>query len=135
MATKQGSGGLKWLIVVSAIIAVAAGGLWYFKHEAADAPQYQTTTVTRGDLMQAVTAAYRHIHHRVQRARRRDQLRQPAARDRRGLILRRVTAAAREIPDARRRNHDDCGNDNDPLQSAAALFRCHKILIRTNRRY
>ena len=57
MATNHGSGSLKWLIVFSAIVAVAAGGIWYWKRGANDAPQYQTATVTRGDLMQAVTAA------------------------------------------------------------------------------
>jgi HlyD family secretion protein len=56
MATKQSSGGLKWLVIVSAIIVVAAAGVWYFKRGNNDAPQYQTTTVVRGDLMQAVTA-------------------------------------------------------------------------------
>jgi HlyD family secretion protein len=35
---------------------VAAGGVWYFKRGSSDAPQYQTTTVTRGDLTQVVTA-------------------------------------------------------------------------------
>ncbi len=47
---------LKWLIIVSAIFVVAAGGLWYFKHGKNDAPQYQTVTVERGDLTQVVTA-------------------------------------------------------------------------------
>ncbi|HTA95945.1 MAG TPA: efflux RND transporter periplasmic adaptor subunit, partial [Verrucomicrobiae bacterium] len=47
---------LKWLIIVSAVIVVAAGGLWYFKHGSSDAPQYQTATVARGELTQLVTA-------------------------------------------------------------------------------
>jgi HlyD family secretion protein len=57
MATKQSNGPVKWLTIISAIILIAAGGVWYFKHGHNDAPQYQTTTVTRGDLMQAVTAS------------------------------------------------------------------------------
>ena len=56
MATKQSGGGLKWVIIVCAIIAVAAGGVWYFKHGNSNAPQYETTPVTRGDLTQVVTA-------------------------------------------------------------------------------
>ncbi len=47
---------LKWLVIFSAIIVVAAGGVWYFKHGKSDAPQYQTVTVERGDLTQVVTA-------------------------------------------------------------------------------
>jgi HlyD family secretion protein len=57
MATKQSNGPVKWLTIISAVILIAAGGVWYFKHGRNDAPQYQTTTVTRGDLMQAVTAS------------------------------------------------------------------------------
>jgi HlyD family secretion protein len=56
MATKQNGGGLKWVIIVCAIIAVAAGGVWYFKHGNNSAPQYETTPVARGDLTQVVTA-------------------------------------------------------------------------------
>jgi len=56
MATKQSGGGFKWLIIISAIIVIAAGGVWYFERGNDDAPQYQTTMVARGDLMQAVTA-------------------------------------------------------------------------------
>jgi len=56
MATKQNSGRLKWLIVFSAIVVVAAGGVWYYNRGNNDAPQYQTTQVVRGDLTQVVTA-------------------------------------------------------------------------------
>jgi HlyD family secretion protein len=55
MATKQ-SGWLKWLIIFSAIIVIAALGIWYFMRGNNDTPEYQTTAVARGDLMQAVTA-------------------------------------------------------------------------------
>ena len=43
--------------MVSAIIAVAAGGIWYFNHGNNDAPQYQAAPVTRGDLTQVVTVS------------------------------------------------------------------------------
>ncbi len=56
MATKQSGGRLKWLIIFSAIIVIAAGGIWYFKRGNNDAPQYQTTPVARGELTQLVTA-------------------------------------------------------------------------------
>jgi HlyD family secretion protein len=46
---------LKWLIIVSAIILVAAG-FWFFHHDGGDGPQYQTATVGRDDLTQVVTA-------------------------------------------------------------------------------
>ena len=47
---------IKWLIIVSAIIVVAAGGYWFYHRDSSDQPQYQTTAVGRGDLMQLVTA-------------------------------------------------------------------------------
>ncbi len=56
MATKQSGGWLKWIIVFSVIIVIAAVGIWYFKRGSSDAPQYQTTSVTRGELTQVVTA-------------------------------------------------------------------------------
>jgi HlyD family secretion protein len=56
MATKQSSGGLKWLVIICAIVAAAAGGVWYFNRGNNDAPQYQTTAVERGELTQVVTA-------------------------------------------------------------------------------
>jgi HlyD family secretion protein len=56
MATKQSGGKLKWLIIFSAIVVVAAGGVWYFERGNSDAPQYQTTTVERGELTKLVTA-------------------------------------------------------------------------------
>jgi HlyD family secretion protein len=47
---------LKWLIIISAIILVAAGGFWLAHRGGGDAVQYLTTPVARGDLTQAVTA-------------------------------------------------------------------------------
>ena len=57
MATKQSGGWLKWLIIFSAIIVVAVGGVWYFNRGSNDAPQYQSTTVARGDIVQVVSAS------------------------------------------------------------------------------
>ena len=57
MATQQSSGKSKWIVILVAIIVIVAGTIWYFNHGNSGAPQYQTTTVTRGDLMQAVTAS------------------------------------------------------------------------------
>jgi HlyD family secretion protein len=45
------------LVVVLLIVGAAAGGLVYFKNDHTEPPQYQTATVTRGDLTQAVTAS------------------------------------------------------------------------------
>src|SRR5208283_1534386 len=56
MADKQNSGWIKWTVIILAVVAVIVGGIWYFKRDHADAPEYQTVTVTRGDLTQAVTA-------------------------------------------------------------------------------
>ena len=56
MADKQNSGWIKWTIIILAVVAVIAGGIWYFKRGHTDAPDYQTTPVTRGDLTQVVTA-------------------------------------------------------------------------------
>ena len=53
---KQSSGRLKWVIVFFAIILVAAAGVWYFNRGSTDAPQYQSTVVTRGDIVQVVSA-------------------------------------------------------------------------------
>ena len=37
-------------------MAITVGGVWFFKHGHVDAPDYQTVTVSRGDLTQVVTA-------------------------------------------------------------------------------
>jgi len=36
--------------------AVIAAGIWYFKRGESDTPQFQSTTVDRGDVTQTVTA-------------------------------------------------------------------------------
>src|ERR1035438_3214284 len=56
MADKRSSSWIKWTIIILAVVAVIVGGVWYFKRGHTDAPDYQTVTVTRGDLTQVVTA-------------------------------------------------------------------------------
>src|SRR5215831_5369153 len=47
---------LKWLAILLLLGAVAAAGVWYYKKAQENTTEYQTGTVTRGDLIQAVTA-------------------------------------------------------------------------------
>jgi HlyD family secretion protein len=47
---------LKWILVLT-LLGAAVGGVFYFKNDHSAAPQYQTFVVTRGDLIQAVTAS------------------------------------------------------------------------------
>lgn len=54
--TKPSSNMLRSLLFIAVLAALAAGGWYFFKGNGADAPQYQTTEVARGDLTQAVTA-------------------------------------------------------------------------------
>src|SRR4051812_6658129 len=46
----------RWLLFVIAAVVIAGGAIWYFQSHDSAAPEYQTTAVTRGDLIQAVTA-------------------------------------------------------------------------------
>jgi HlyD family secretion protein len=46
----------KWIMIL-VVLGAVVGGVMYFKNEHADAPQYQTAAVTRGDLTQLVTAS------------------------------------------------------------------------------
>ncbi|HEY1489761.1 MAG TPA: efflux RND transporter periplasmic adaptor subunit, partial [Verrucomicrobiae bacterium] len=56
MVAKKSGGGWKWVIIILTAGVVVAGGVWHFKRGKNDAPQYQTTAVTRGGLTQMVTA-------------------------------------------------------------------------------
>ena len=47
---------LKWLVTVVLLATAAGGGLWYYQHQQDEAAEYQTAKVTRGDLIQVVTA-------------------------------------------------------------------------------
>ena len=55
MANQNKSGWLKWLILVL-VLGASAGGVWHFHSKGESAPEYQTATIARGDLTQAVTA-------------------------------------------------------------------------------
>ena len=56
MAAKQSGGVLTWVVVLLVIGGGIAGGIWYFKHERNNVPQYETVTVGRDDLTETVTA-------------------------------------------------------------------------------
>jgi len=47
---------MKWAGVIVAVVMIVVGGIWYFRHGHEDAPAYQTMAVTRGELIQDVTA-------------------------------------------------------------------------------
>lgn len=46
----------KWLLVLGAL-ALTAGGGWFFLRDHEEPPQFQTATISRGDLTQVVTAS------------------------------------------------------------------------------
>jgi HlyD family secretion protein len=47
---------LKWIVILAVAAVVIGGGILYFAGKEDAAPQFQTATVTRGDLTNAVTA-------------------------------------------------------------------------------
>ncbi len=56
MSTSARSSVWKKLIVTVAVVAVGAGGWYFWAHGSDQAPEYSTTTVTKGDVVQVVTA-------------------------------------------------------------------------------
>src|SRR5215468_8417075 len=56
MGNVKGFGWAKWLSILILLAAAAVGGWWYIKSRNESATEYQTATVTRGDLTQVVTA-------------------------------------------------------------------------------
>jgi HlyD family secretion protein len=56
MAKDKGFGVLGWLIMIAIIAALAGGGYWYWHKHDEKGPDYKTAPVTRGDLIQMVTA-------------------------------------------------------------------------------
>ena len=56
MAAKQNGGWVRWVVLLLIAGAVVAAGLWYFNRGKSDAPQYQSTAVDRGEIIQTVTA-------------------------------------------------------------------------------
>jgi HlyD family secretion protein len=57
MANKNSNGWLKWIIALVVLGGVAAVVIWYFVADHDSGSQYQTAQVTRGDLIQSVTAS------------------------------------------------------------------------------
>jgi len=56
MGTEKKSKWAKWLMILILLGALGAGAWWYIKNRSATPTEYQSTTVTRGDLTQVVTA-------------------------------------------------------------------------------
>jgi len=56
MANNGKPGWLKWLIVFVILGGVAGAVAWHYANREGSAPQFQTQEVTRGDIIQAVTA-------------------------------------------------------------------------------
>lgn len=56
MANNGSSSWLKWLVVLVIVAGVAGVVVWKIKNRGDSEPQYQTQDVTRGDIVQAVTA-------------------------------------------------------------------------------
>lgn len=56
MAKNGKSSWMKWVVILIVLAAVAGGAVWYFKDRDTSAPAFQTTEVTRGEVVQAVTA-------------------------------------------------------------------------------
>jgi HlyD family secretion protein len=57
MANNRKSRKTKWVVLSIAVVAVLGAGAWYVKNRSDGAPNYQTAPVTRGRLVQTVTAA------------------------------------------------------------------------------
>jgi HlyD family secretion protein len=57
MARKTGASALKWILIILLLGAAAWGGWWYWKRPGEKPPEYRTASVTRGDLVQSVTAS------------------------------------------------------------------------------
>ena len=54
MAKSKRSGGLVVFLLV--VIAIAVGGWYWLSHRSENVPQYTTVPVTRGEVIQAITA-------------------------------------------------------------------------------
>src|SRR5215813_2713444 len=57
MANKNGNTWLGWVVALLVFGGGAAAAIWYFVADHESASQYQTAQVTRGDLIQSVTAS------------------------------------------------------------------------------
>jgi HlyD family secretion protein len=57
MARRTGASALKWILILLLLGGAAWGGWWYWKRPGEKPPEYRTATVTRGDLVQSITAS------------------------------------------------------------------------------
>lgn len=57
MARRNGSGWLKWLVLLLILGGAGYGAWWYWKRPKEKPPEYRTAVVARGDITQAVTAS------------------------------------------------------------------------------
>lgn len=57
MASNKKSGRARWVIILSAIVLIVGGALWYFKGRDNAAVQYLTAKISRGEITQVVTAS------------------------------------------------------------------------------
>lgn len=48
---------MKWIIILVVLAAIVGGGFWYYERGRNSDTEYQVAIVTRGDIVQAVTAA------------------------------------------------------------------------------
>ncbi len=56
MSNDEKSSWLKWVITLVVLAFAIFGGVWFFKNKKADAPEFVTTRVGRGDVIQTVSA-------------------------------------------------------------------------------
>src|SRR5687768_17310252 len=56
MRPRKKGGWVKWLVFCLLIAGLVAGGLWYRQRPKDESAEFKTTTITRGDLVQMVTA-------------------------------------------------------------------------------
>jgi multidrug efflux pump subunit AcrA (membrane-fusion protein) len=56
MAKNGNSSGWLWVVGLLVIGGAAGGGYWYYKNKGEATPEFQTAKVTRGEIVQAVTA-------------------------------------------------------------------------------
>lgn len=52
----RGGSLIGWLVAVAVLAAVGAGAWWFWQHQGEDAPEYKTAPISRGDMVQLVTA-------------------------------------------------------------------------------
>src|SRR5215510_1792729 len=57
MANKNGNAWVTWVVALVVLGGLAGGIIWYFVADHESASQYQMGQVTRGDLIQSVTAS------------------------------------------------------------------------------